>query len=132
MYNDIGDIMNNYEFFAHRFNVPIEVSKFLFNLFELYEVRGIVGNWKGIKFEIRSKETPHNEPHVHASYGEFNVSIDILTLKSKGKMPLKKQKYAIEWVEQNKENLLGKWKNIKIDSKLQFTSSALSLNEEKV
>ena len=132
MYNNIGDFMSNYEFFAHSFNIPIELSKFLLDLFEIYEVRGTIGNWKGIKFEIHSKETPHNNPHIHASYGEYNISVDILTLKVKGRMPTKKQKYAIEWVKQNKEYLLGKWKDIKIDSKLPFTNSALSFKEEKV
>lgn len=124
--------MNSYEFIFKHLDVPTEISEFLINLFEIYEIRANVGNFKGVKFEIRTKETPHNKPHVHASYGEYNISVEIGTLKTKGRLPLKKQKYAVEWVKQHEEYLLGKWKDIALSAKLPYTNSLLAFDKENV
>lgn len=113
-------------------NVPIEICEFLVEVFEIIEIRGNVGKWESIKFEVRSKKTPHNNPHIHASYGEYNISIDIITLETKGNLPMKKQKYAIAWVENNKEYLLNKWNEIAMSSKLPWTSSAIDFERLKI
>ncbi|MFV0250191.1 MAG: DUF4160 domain-containing protein [Bacilli bacterium] len=122
---DLGDSITNADYMAKCFDVPKDICDFLLNVFAIIEIRGNVGNWNSVKFEIRSKEAPHNNPHVHASYGEYNLSIDIMTLEIKGNLPNKKQKYAIEWVENNREYLLTKWNEIAMSSKIPLTKSAL-------
>jgi hypothetical protein len=110
---------------AKGLDCPVDICEFLMETFLIIQIRANVGNWKGISFQIRSKETPHRNPHVHASYGEFNISIDINTLETKGNLPYKKQKDAKEWVEKNKEELLGKWNNINIKEYLPYMGSSL-------
>lgn len=124
--------MNNPEIMSIKFNIPIDICRFLTETFGIMEIRGNVGNWNSIRFEVRSKETPHNNPHVHASYGEYNISIDIITLETIGNLPLKKKKTAIKWVEDNKEYLLTKWNTIAMSSKLPWTSSTLDFEKVEI
>lgn len=107
-------------------NIPKEFDDFFYNTFHLMEIRGCVGKENGITFEIRSKESNHNIPHLHASYGEYNISIaldnqEILA----GNLPIKKQKFAQNWVRANKEKLLGKWNKIRISTYSTTTISRL-------
>lgn len=107
---------------------PSEIRLFFDTVFELYEIRGRVGNVDGIKFEIRSKESNHNIPHVHAEYGEFNISIEIESGKVlAGNLPNKNKKKAVDWVFMNKNELLTKWKDIAISTKSDMTKSKLKL-----
>lgn len=59
----------------------------------------------GIKIECFSGD--HLPPHIHASYGEFEVLI-IINDQSiyTGSLPARKLKIAKEIVKQNKEDLL--------------------------
>lgn len=110
-------------------NIPKEIEEFLKKAFMIMEVRGNVGNWNSVTFEIRTKETPHNNPHVHASYGEYSISIDIITLETTGNLPKSKYKSSVEWVKRNREYLLGKWNSIAISAKMPFTKSALDFEK---
>ena len=51
----------------------------------------------------------HNPPHFHASYGEYKISIDILTGVISGKFPKRALKAVIEWYEIYKDVLLEDW-----------------------
>ncbi len=51
----------------------------------------------------------HNPPHFHAVYGEYKISIDILTGIISGKFPKRALKAVIEWYEIYKDNLLEDW-----------------------
>ena len=105
---------------------PKEIFQFLDNVFEIYEIRGIVGKYNGLKFEIRTKETCHATPHVHAEYGEFEISIEIETGKIlAGNLPNKNKRLAIEWVLKNKQKLLKDWNNIAISILSNMTKSKL-------
>lgn len=105
---------------------PKEIISFLDNVFEIYEIRGRVGNYNGIKFKIKTNETSHNTPHVHAEYGEFNISIEIETGKIlAGNLPNKNKKIAVDWVLENKEKLLNGWKNIAISAMTNMKKSKL-------
>ncbi|MFR5756074.1 MAG: DUF4160 domain-containing protein [Lachnospiraceae bacterium] len=120
--------MNSYEFYAKRIGMPVEIINFLFETFCIVEQRGIVGRINAIKFEIRTKEENHNLPHVHASYGEYEISIaidngDILA----GSLPYKQVKIAKKWIEENKDMLNTTWKNIKIECEMPYTGTTLSL-----
>ena len=79
----------------------------------IMEIRERVGEIRGIKFEIRTKEGNHIIPHIHAAYDKYNVSIEIETGKIlAGNLPRPQQKIASDWVVRNRENLLGKWNSI--------------------
>ncbi len=106
---------------------PKEIRDFLYQVFEIYDIRGYVGNCNGIKFEIRTKETNHALPHVHAEYAEFNISIEIATGKIlAGNLPRKNEKMAVDWVLANKEKLLNEWSNIAISATSNLTKTRLN------
>ena len=48
------------------FEIPKEVKCFFNNVFELYEIRERIGEFKQIKFYVYGND--HNPPHVHAIY----------------------------------------------------------------
>ena len=83
--------------YAQIFNIPSDIFEFIYDIFELYEIRGRVGNSDGIVFEVRTKEANHTIPHIHAQYGEYQISIAIMdgTILS-GNLPIKKQRKAME------------------------------------
>lgn len=124
--------MSNPKIMSMQLDLPIEICEFLSETFAIMEIRGNVGEWNSVKFEIRSKETPHNNPHVHASYGEYNISIDIVSLETVGNLPSKKKKSSTKWVEDNREYLLNKWNEIAMSSKMPWTGSALEFEETTV
>lgn len=41
----------------------------------------------------------HNKPHIHAKYGEYDISITIDGTLINGKMPKKQQKLIEAWIE---------------------------------
>ncbi len=53
----------------------------------------------------------HSRPHIHAEYGEYEVSIaiDDGTVLS-GSLPLTKLKLVQAWIEIHREDLLVDWK----------------------
>lgn len=107
-------------------DMPVEIYNFFVDVFELCEVRGKVGEDNGVVFYMSSNEGNHNIPHVHASCGEFDISIGIDDGQVlAGNLPRKNQKIAVSWVKQNKENLLSKWKDIKVSQNLPYRMSRL-------
>ena len=107
-------------------DIPKEFGDFFCNTFELIQIRQRVGEEHEIIFEIRSKEGNHNVPHIHARYGKYKISIEIMNQEVlAGELPPKRQKYAQNWVKINKENLLGKWKDIHISTYSRNTISKL-------
>ena len=106
------------------------ISSFLDNIFEIYEIRGRVGDINGITFCVRTNEQNHTIPHVHAKYGDYNISIEIATGKVlAGNLPKKNQKVAVEWVLKNKDKLLVDWRNIAISAKTTMTKSKLDFKD---
>lgn len=100
-----------------RGQIPKEIADFLYECFQIYEIRGRVGESNGVKFEVRTREQNHTIPHIHAAYGEYSTSIAIETGEVlAGNLPKKQQKDAVEWVLNKKEYLLGKWKDIAISA----------------
>ncbi len=106
---------------------PVEIVKFIEDVFELVEIRGRVGNKKGIVFYIRSNETNHSIPHLHAQYGEYNISIAINTCEVlAGNLPSKQISIAKEWVFRHKEDLLTKWNELSINAISSMTVSKIN------
>ena len=51
----------------------------------------------------------HNPPHFHASYGSYEVTVDIFTGVVQGKFPKRAIKHVLEWYEIHKEELIQNW-----------------------
>ena len=53
----------------------------------------------------------HSEPHIHAEYAEYQVSIAIKNGQVlEGSLPTSKMKLVQAWIEIHRENLLADWK----------------------
>lgn len=59
---------------------------------------------------IRMYYRDHAPPHFHAEYGEYEVTIDILTGVITGHFPKRALKAVLEWYELHKDELLVDWK----------------------
>lgn len=83
-----------------------EIKQFYNSVFELYEIRQRVGEFKKIKFIVHTRE--HNPPHVHAIYDKYEISISLKDFKVlSGNIPEKNKNIAIKWVKNNKDYLLN-------------------------
>ena len=113
-------------------NVPPEIVSFLNESFYIVEIRQRVGEIKGITFEVRSREQNHSLPHVHASYGEYSISIAIEDGKVlSGNLPKKHEKAAVAWVLTNKKKLLSDWKSYAMSATSMLTQSLLNTDFDK-
>ena len=114
------------QYLIERQKWPREIVSFLNSTFEIYEIRGRVGETNGVRFEVRSNEGNHSVAHVHASYGEYAISIRISDgFVLNGKLPPKKQKEASKWVVANKDKLLSDWSNMALSAISSLTKSNL-------
>ena len=52
----------------------------------------------------------HSPPHFHAKYGEYEVTVNILTGIIEGKFPKRALKHVLEWYELHKDQLIENWK----------------------
>jgi len=51
----------------------------------------------------------HFPPHFHAKYGEFEITLNILTGVIEGKFPKRALRHVIEWYELHKDELMEDW-----------------------
>ena len=59
---------------------------------------------------IRMFYDEHSPPHFHAAYGEFNASINILTLDiMEGRLPRRAQELVMDWAELHRTELMSDW-----------------------
>ena len=115
-------------YFVIKSQYPKEIISFLDSVFEIIEIRGRVGYTNGISFVIRTDEKKHHIPHVHAAYGKYNISIEIVTGKVlAGNLPAKNQRLAVEWVIANKVQLLNDWKSIAISATSTMTTTTIGM-----
>jgi len=61
----------------------------------------------GITITMNYKE--HNPPHFHATYQDYEISVDIKTALVKGIMSKRALKMIFEWLELHKDELLEDW-----------------------
>lgn len=54
----------------------------------------------------------HNPPHFHAKYGDYQITVEILTGIIDGKFPKRALKLVLEWYELHKIELLENWNTI--------------------
>lgn len=57
--------------------------------------------------EINSK---HSLPHIHAEYQDDEVVVSLEGEVLSGKIPIKKLKLVLAWIEIHKEDLEANWK----------------------
>ena len=105
---------------------PREIVSFINTTFELLETRARVGEVKGIVFQVRTNEKNHSIPHVHAKYGEYEISISIDTGEVlAGNLPPKNQKIAQDWVLKHKSQLMTEWQDLAISAIAPLTVSRI-------
>ena len=64
--------------------------------------------FRGIRIYINWDE--HNPPHFHASYGEYNVTVNIPAIDVlSGSLPNKQLKMLLGWAALHQEELLENW-----------------------
>lgn len=113
-----------------QFTTPHEIIQFMQDVFLIYEVRGQIGFQNGIKFIVHTIEQNHVVPHIHAEYGEHQISISIADQKIlAGNLPKKQQKIAQAWVKEHREELFSKWSDIAISAVASMTMSQLDWAE---
>ena len=107
---------------------PEEIVSLINSVFCLYEIRAQVGRERGIVFIVHTNEGNHAIPHVHAEYGEFNVSISLIDQAIlAGNIPKKQSELAQNWVSAHKDELLTKWSNISLSAVSHLTKSKLEM-----
>ena len=51
----------------------------------------------------------HAPPHFHAKYGEYEITVNILTGMVEGKFPKRALHHVLEWYELHREELIENW-----------------------
>ena len=51
----------------------------------------------------------HTPPHFHAKYGEYEITVNILTGVVEGTFPRRALRHVIEWYELHNDELLEDW-----------------------
>ncbi|MEY4768238.1 MAG: hypothetical protein RL637_877 [Pseudomonadota bacterium] len=51
----------------------------------------------------------HVPPHFHAKYGEYEITVDILTGVVAGKFPKRALRHVLEWYELHQNELIENW-----------------------
>ncbi len=120
------DFRNDWLYLRMNHSIPQDIVDFIVHAFEILEIRQKVGEVKSIRFEVRSREGNHALPHVHASYDKYSISIAIDSLKVlAGNLPKKQETIAVQWVKNNKDCLLGAWKDYTLSATSSTTKSRL-------
>jgi hypothetical protein len=118
------------EWIIKRLKEPIDIVEFINQVFELYEIRGQVGRINGISFIVHSNEQNHSIPHIHAKYGEYEISVAIITGEIlAGNLPKKNRKIAVDWVLNHKKQLLSDWNNYSLSAKSKMTASLIGVDD---
>jgi hypothetical protein len=51
----------------------------------------------------------HSPPHFHAKYGEYEITVEILTGIVEGKFPKRALRHVLEWHDLHRAELLEDW-----------------------
>jgi hypothetical protein len=66
-----------------------------------------ISRFLGIIIAIFYKD--HSPPHFHAKYGEYDITVEIMTGVVNGEFPKRALFHVLEWHELYKEELLQDW-----------------------
>ena len=110
-----------------RMDAPKQIVSFIDEVFEVMEIRRRIGQENGIKFVVHSNEKNHARPHIHAEYGEYEVSIAIDNQEVlAGNLPKKNIIIAQNWVKEHQKELMEEWNSFVISAISHTTKSRLS------
>lgn len=94
----------------------IDEEQLIKSLSELKFLANFNGNFQvidrqgSLKFEIRTKENGHNEPHFHVETNDFKASYSINTFERvAGAFPSRIEKQIITWAKKNHDMLVEIW-----------------------
>ena len=62
------------------------------------------------KYRLEVRERDHLPMHAHLVGGEYDVQIDLATLRSSGSWPKGLQVEVMAWVADNRDELVKEWK----------------------
>jgi hypothetical protein len=65
---------------------------------------------------IRMYFGDHQPPHFHASYGDDEVLVEILTGAIEGRFPRRALALVMEWLDVNRDALIQNWQLLESDS----------------
>lgn len=51
----------------------------------------------------------HSPPHFHAKYGDYEITVEILTGVVEGRFPKRALRHVLDWHEIHKDELLEDW-----------------------
>jgi len=51
----------------------------------------------------------HEPPHFHAMYGEYVITVEIVSGVINGRFPKRALRHVLEWLELHKDELLENW-----------------------
>lgn len=51
----------------------------------------------------------HSPPHFHAKYGEYEITVDIVTGIIQGRFPKRALHHVLEWHDLHRDELLEDW-----------------------
>lgn len=51
----------------------------------------------------------HAPPHFHAKYGEYEITVNIVTGVVEGQFPKRALRHVIDWYELHKDELMEDW-----------------------
>lgn len=92
-------------------NYCLKYSIYIFD--EEGKLYDLVHSKFGIKIIMHTKEKGHKEPHVHVKYENKEAVLSLIDGRfMKGNIHPNKRKYAEEWVVNNKEELLKRYKEV--------------------
>ncbi|TAK60189.1 MAG: DUF4160 domain-containing protein [Bacteroidetes bacterium] len=55
----------------------------------------------------------HGKPHFHATYGEYEITVEIDTGNVTGEFPKRALNHVLEWNNLHKSELLANWEKLK-------------------
>jgi hypothetical protein len=70
----------------------------------------VIARFYGLIVKMYFQQSEHNPPHIHVLYGEYVGVIDIRNSEMlEGDLPPKAFALTREWMENNRDELLGIW-----------------------
>ncbi len=66
-----------------------------------------ISRFLGIVIAIFYKD--HSPPHFHATYGEFEITVEIESGVVEGQFPRRALGHVLEWYSEHKSELLDNW-----------------------
>ena len=66
-----------------------------------------ISRFLGIVIGIFYRE--HGPPHFHATYGEYDITVDIETGVVTGQFPKRALRHVLEWYELHQRELMENW-----------------------